>query len=151
MQWGESGLHAPALLALVAQPGLPFLQTVHTGQDLLLQVVDFVLKKILQAVRLDGVVIPAELLWNINVNICLWEKCFIWVYIKKKKEKNANIIRKAHWCSEISSKYISCKQNDWSQIWSINLNGLSYTNKSNFKGSRLCGNNCTLCIMHFFS
>lgn len=49
---GEGGLHSAALLRLVAESGLPLLDAVHPGQHLLLQVVDFTLEQVFEAVRL---------------------------------------------------------------------------------------------------
>lgn len=65
MERREGGLHSPALLRLVAQPGLPLLDAVHAGQHLLLQVVDLTLEQVFEAVRLHRVVTSAELLsWD---------------------------------------------------------------------------------------
>jgi len=58
----EGGLHSAALLRLVAGSGLPLLHAVHSGQHLLLQVVDFALEQVFEAVRLHRVVTSAELL-----------------------------------------------------------------------------------------
>lgn len=71
MQGGEGGLHSAALLRLVAQPQLSLLDAVHPGQHLLLQVVDPALEQVLQAVRLRGLVTPADLLsgkafWSVD-------------------------------------------------------------------------------------
>lgn len=58
----EGGLHSPTLLRLIAQSGLPLFYAVHPGQHLLLQVVDFTLEQVFEAVRLHRVVASAELL-----------------------------------------------------------------------------------------
>lgn len=52
MERGEGGLDSAALLRLVAESGLPLLNAVHPGQHLLLQVVDFTLEQVFEAVRL---------------------------------------------------------------------------------------------------
>lgn len=62
----ERGLHSAPLLSLVPESGLPLLDAVHSGQDLLLQVVDFTLEQIFEAARLHRVVTSAELLLGGN-------------------------------------------------------------------------------------
>lgn len=52
VQGCESRLHSPTLLGLIPEPGLPLLYAVHSGQHLLLQVVDFTLEQVFQAVCL---------------------------------------------------------------------------------------------------
>lgn len=58
----EGGLDSPTLLRLVAQSGLPLLDAIHSGQHLLLQVIDFTLEQVFEAVGLHGVVTATELL-----------------------------------------------------------------------------------------
>lgn len=59
---GERGLHSSALLRLVAQPASPILDAVHSGQHLLLQVIDFTLEQVFEAVRLHRAITATILL-----------------------------------------------------------------------------------------